>query len=174
MPAAAALVLHGPNLNLLGRREPTVYGSLSLAELDRLIQAHARRQGMRVECRQSNVEGRLINWLQAAEREGFTGVVLNPGAFTHYSIALRDAVAAIRLPVIEVHLSNIHGREEFRHHSVIAAVARGQIAGFGPQSYLLGLDALRLTHNDSGVPQPTPPRARRARRRTPTRRSGSR
>jgi 3-dehydroquinate dehydratase-2 len=170
MTVPAALVLHGPNLNLLGRREPTVYGSLSLAELDRLIQAHARRQGMRVECRQSNVEGQLINWLQAAEREGFAGVVLNPGAFTHYSIALRDAVASIRLPVIEVHLSNIHGREEFRHHSVVAAVARGQIAGFGPHSYLLGLDALRLTHNDSHTPKRTP----RARRRPPARTKRSR
>jgi 3-dehydroquinate dehydratase-2 len=164
MTAPAALVLHGPNLNLLGRREPTVYGSLSLAELDRLIHAHARRQGMRVECRQSNVEGQLINWLQAAEREGFAGVVLNPGAFTHYSIALRDAVAAIRLPVIEVHLSNIHGREEFRQHSVVAAVARGQIAGFGPQSYLLGLDALRLTQNDSRSPRRPSARAPQTRR----------
>jgi 3-dehydroquinate dehydratase-2 len=167
MMAPAALVLHGPNLNLLGRREPAIYGSLSLADLDRLIVAHARRQHMRVECRQSNVEGQLINWLQAAERERFTGVVLNPGAFTHYSIALRDAVAAIRLPVIEVHLSNIHGREEFRRHSVVAAVARGQIAGFGPQSYLLGLDALLLIHRDSRSSRRTAPRASR---RTPTRR----
>jgi 3-dehydroquinate dehydratase-2 len=142
MTPPAALVLHGPNLNLLGTREPAVYGTLSLAALDRLIQAHARQRRIRVECRQSNVEGQLIDWLQGAERQGFGGVVLNPGAFTHYSIALRDAVAAVRLPVIEVHLSNIHGREEFRRHSVIAAVARGQIAGFGPQSYLLGLDAL--------------------------------
>ncbi len=166
MTAPAALVLHGPNLNLLGRREPAIYGSLSLADLDRLITAHARRQHMRVECRQSNVEGQLINWLQGAEREHFTGVVLNPGAFTHYSIALRDAVASIRLPVIEVHLSNIHGREEFRRHSVIAAVARGQIAGFGPQSYLLGLDALLLIHRDSRSSRRTPPRASR---RKPTR-----
>ena len=138
----AALVLHGPNLNLLGTRDPGVYGRASLAEVDRLVQAQGKRRGLRVECRQSNVEGELINWLQGAAREGFDGVVFNPGAFTHYSIALRDAVAAITLPVVEVHLSNIHGREEFRRHSVIAAVARGQIAGFGPQSYVLALDAL--------------------------------
>jgi 3-dehydroquinate dehydratase-2 len=142
MSARSALVLHGPNLNLLGTREPGVYGRVTLPEVDRLIREHGRRHGLRVECRQSNVEGELIGWLQGAEREGFRGVVLNPGAFTHYSIALRDAVAAIRVPVVEVHLSNIHGREEFRRHSVVAAVARGQIAGFGPQSYLLGLDAL--------------------------------
>jgi 3-dehydroquinate dehydratase-2 len=138
----AALVLHGPNLNLLGTREPAVYGRTTLAEVDRLIREHGRRRGVRVECRQSNVEGELIGWLQAAGRDGFFGVVLNPGALTHYSIALRDAVAAITVPVVEVHLSNIHGREEFRRHSVIAAVARGQIAGFGPHSYLLALDAL--------------------------------
>jgi 3-dehydroquinate dehydratase II len=142
MPARSALVLHGPNLNLLGTREPGVYGRVTLAEVDRLVREHGRRRGVHVECRQSNVEGELIGWLQEAEREGFAGVVLNPGAFTHYSLALRDAVAAIRVPVVEVHLSNVHGREEFRRHSVIAAVARGQIAGFGPQSYLLGLDAL--------------------------------
>ena len=136
------LVLHGPNLNLLGTREPGVYGKVTLAEDDRMIREHARRRGGSVECRQSNLEGQLVDWLQAAQREGFDGVVFNPGAFTHYSIALRDAVAAIKLPVVEVHLSNVHGREEFRRHSVIAAVARGQIAGFGPQSYLLGFDAL--------------------------------
>jgi len=142
MARPAALVLHGPNLNLLGTREPDVYGRLSLADVDRMIGGHARMRGVRVVSRQSNVEGRLVDWLQGAEREGFFGVVMNPGAFTHYSIALRDAVAAIRLPVIEVHLSNVHAREEFRRTSVIAPVARGQIAGFGPQSYLLGLDAL--------------------------------
>jgi 3-dehydroquinate dehydratase-2 len=141
MPARA-LVLHGPNLNLLGTREPAVYGRLTLAALDRLIKEHGRRRGVAVECRQSNVEGELVGWLQTAGREGFLGVVFNPGAFTHYSIALRDVVAAITVPVVEVHLSNVHGREEFRRHSVIAAVARGQIAGFGPHSYLLGLDAL--------------------------------
>ena len=142
MPMRAALVLHGPNLNLLGTREPAVYGRVSLTDVDRLVREAGRRRGVRVECRQSNVEGDLINWLQGAAREGFGGVVLNPGAFTHYSIALRDAVSAITVPVVEVHLSNIHGREEFRRHSVIAAVARGQIAGFGPQSYVLALDAL--------------------------------
>ena len=138
----AALVLHGHNLNLLGTREPAVYGRVSLKDVDRAIRDYAPARGTTVECRQSNGEGQLIDWLQGAEREGFFGVVLNPGAFTHYSIALRDAVAAIRVPVVEVHLSNIHAREEFRRQSVIAAVARGQISGFGPRSYLLGLDAL--------------------------------
>jgi 3-dehydroquinate dehydratase-2 len=137
-----ALVLHGPNLNLLGTREPGVYGRVSLAQLDRTIRDFGRKRGLAVECRQSNHEGQLIDWLQGAAAEGFAGVVFNPGAFTHYSIALRDAVAGISLPVVEVHLSNVHGREEFRRHSVIAPVARGQISGFGPQSYLLGLEAL--------------------------------
>jgi 3-dehydroquinate dehydratase-2 len=136
------LVLHGPNLNLLGTREPGVYGRVTLPEIDRMLRDHARRRGDSVECRQSNHEGQLIDWLQAAQRDGFLGVVFNPGAFTHYSTALRDAVAAIKVPVVEVHLSNVHGREEFRRHSVIAPVARGQISGFGPRSYLLGFDAL--------------------------------
>lgn len=142
MTPRAALVLHGPNLNLLGTREPAVYGRVSLAEVDRLVRERGRKLGVRVESRQSNHEGQLIDWLQSARRDGFFGVVFNPGAFTHYSIALRDAVAAIDVPVVEVHLSNVHAREEFRRHSVIAAAARGQISGFGPQSYLLGLDAL--------------------------------
>lgn len=151
----AILVLHGPNLNLLGTREPGVYGRLSLAEIDRRVREHGRRRGVRVECRQSNVEGQLIDWLQGAAQERFTGVVFNPGALTHYSIALRDAVSAITLPVVEVHLSNVHGREEFRRHSVIAPVARGQIAGFGPQSYLLGVDALlTLTPGADGARPP--------------------
>lgn len=95
-----------------------------------------------MECRQSNSEGQLIDWVQSADREGFGGIVMNPGAFTHYSIALRDAVSSIRVPVVEVHLSNVHAREEFRRHSVIAPAARGQISGFGATSYLLGIDAL--------------------------------
>jgi 3-dehydroquinate dehydratase-2 len=137
-----ALVLHGPNLNLLGTREPGIYGHATLADVDRTVQTHGRAHGITVVCRQSNHEGELIGWLQTAARERFFGVVFNPGAFTHYSIALRDAVAAIDVPVVEVHLSNVHAREEFRRHSVIAPAARGQIAGFGPQSYILGLDAL--------------------------------
>src|SRR5260370_34862832 len=150
----AGLLLQGPNVTLLGTREPAVYGRVTRAKLDRLIREHARRHGIRVDCRQSNHEGQLIDWLQAAEREGFGGVVFNPCAFTHYSIALRDAVAAIELPVVEVHLSNGHGREEFRRHSVIAAVARGQISGFGPQSYLLGLSApAAVTRPRCGRPQ---------------------
>jgi 3-dehydroquinate dehydratase-2 len=139
--AARVLVLHGPNLNLLGTREPTVYGRTSLARLDREIQRHATGRGAEAVCRQSNHEGQLIDWVQGAAREGFVAIVINPGALTHYSLALRDAVSAVSVPVIEVHLSNIHGREEFRSHSMIAAVARGQIAGFGPASYLLGVDA---------------------------------
>jgi 3-dehydroquinate dehydratase-2 len=161
MPLRAALVLHGPNLNLLGTREPAIYGRATLADVDKLIRDHARDLGVRVECRQSNMEGQLVDWLQGAAAEGFGGVVFNPGAFTHYSIALRDTVAAITLPVVEVHLSNVHGREEFRRHSVIAGAARGQIAGFGPLSYLLGLDAI-VVLGDGGGPRP---RRRRAARR---------
>ena len=135
------LVLHGPNLNLLGTREPETYGRLTLEQVNREIRRHAKLRAVQVECRQSNHEGDLIEAVQAAPSRGFVAIVLNPAAFTHSSYALRDAISAVSIPVIEVHLTNVHAREEFRRQSVIAPVARGQIAGFGLQSYLLGVDA---------------------------------
>jgi 3-dehydroquinate dehydratase-2 len=137
----AILVLHGPNLNLLGQREPGVYGSTTLAEVDAAITAHASSRGVRVECRQSNHEGVLIDAIHGASAQGFAAIVINPGALTHYSYALRDALAGVPLPAVEVHLSNVHGREPFRHRSVTAGACRGQIAGFGIHSYVLALDA---------------------------------
>lgn len=137
------LVLHGPNLQLLGEREPETYGSADFNSLCRQIEQAAKSLGMQAENRQSNSEGALIDHLHAA-RLSFDGVIFNPGAYTHYSYALRDAVAAIAIPVIEVHLSNVHAREEFRHRSVIAPVCAGQICGFGFNSYLLGLHALKM------------------------------
>ena len=135
------LVLNGPNLNLLGLREPGVYGTDSYEEICNRIRDKAAELGMEADCCQSNSEGGLIDRLHAAMGM-YDGVILNAGAYTHYSYAIRDAIAAIKLPVVEVHLSNIHAREEFRHTSVIAPVCRGQIAGFGPDSYLLALQAL--------------------------------
>ena len=137
----AILVLHGPNLNLLGSREPAVYGRTTLAEVDAAIARHGEARGVRVDCRQSNHEGVLVDAIQQAAAQGFAAVVLNPGALGHYSYALRDAIAGVDLPVVEVHLSNVQARESFRHRSVIAPVCRGQIAGFGLHSYLLGVDA---------------------------------
>ena len=133
-------VLNGPNLNLLGTREPGIYGAMTLADIERNLQARAGERATIV-FRQSNHEGELVTWIQEAGAKG-AGVVLNAAAYTHTSIALRDAIAGAKARVVEVHLSNVHAREEFRHHSTIAPVARGVIAGFGPLSYELALEAL--------------------------------
>ena len=135
------LVLHGPNLNLLGNREVEIYGNLSLEELDGLLHTEAEKLGVIVECYQSNSEGDLLDRIHGAVGN-YQGIIINPGAFSHYSIALRDALAGVDIPAVEVHLSNIYAREEFRHCSVIAPVAQGQICGFGPLSYFLALRAL--------------------------------
>jgi 3-dehydroquinate dehydratase-2 len=134
------LVLHGPNLNLLGERETSVYGTTTLEDVNRQIESLAQELGVEVRIVQSNHEGVLVDAVHDA-RQWADAIVINPGAFTHYSIALRDAIAAVNKPTVEVHLSNVHAREEFRRHSVIAPVCQGQIAGFGVQSYLLGLRA---------------------------------
>ncbi len=139
--APLILILHGPNLNLLGEREPEVYGSLTLEEINRRLEAAARRLGVRLRCEQHNGEGALIEALHAA-REWAAGVVFNPAGYTHTSVALRDAVAAIGLPVVEVHLSNVQAREAFRRRSLIAPVCLGTVSGFGWRSYLLGLEGL--------------------------------
>ncbi len=135
------LVVHGPNLNMLGQRETDVYGDVDLKEIDERIKKEADALSLEVESFQSNDEGELVSKIQKANEE-FDGLILNPAAFTHYSIAIRDAVAAVKVPVIEVHLTNIFAREEFRHKSVISAVSKGVISGFGPDSYILGLKAL--------------------------------
>jgi 3-dehydroquinate dehydratase-2 len=134
------LFLNGPNLNLLGQREPGIYGRMTLADIEKMVKDRAAQLKTEVEFRQSNVEGELLTWIQQAPGS-FAAIVLNAAAYTHTSIALRDAIAARSVPVIEIHLSNIHAREEFRHTSVIAPVCKGQISGFGPFSYILGLEA---------------------------------
>ena len=134
------LFLNGPNLNLLGQREPGIYGKLTLAEIEAKVRSAAQNLGVEVDFRQSNIEGELITWIQDA-RDTFDVVVLNAAAYTHTSVGLRDAIAGSGVKTIEIHISNVHAREEFRHTSLIAPVCVGQIAGFGLDSYLLGLDA---------------------------------
>ncbi|WP_417463772.1 type II 3-dehydroquinate dehydratase [Kordiimonas sp.] len=135
------LVLNGPNLNLLGSREPETYGSQTLPEIGAMLKEHASGRGFAVDFRQSNHEGTLVDWIQEGA-DDTAGIILNAGAYTHTSVAIRDAIAAIKTPVIEVHLSNIFAREEFRHHSYISDVAEGVICGFGAVGYVLAIDAI--------------------------------
>lgn len=139
--SVSVLVVHGPNLNLLGRREPNVYGSVTLAEINCLLEEEGKKLQIAVSTIQSNHEGVLVDAIHASSEE-HQGILINAGAYTHTSIAIRDAITAIRMPTVEVHLSNIYQRETFRHYSYIAAVAVGQISGFGAESYRLGLQAL--------------------------------
>jgi 3-dehydroquinate dehydratase II len=138
--AARVLVLHGPNLNLLGSREPGVYGHVTLAEINAALKAQGQAAGVMVDCFQSNHEGDLIDRVQAASAEGVGFIVINPAGYTHTSVALRDALAAVAIPFIEVHLSNIHAREHFRHHSYFSPIAEGVICGLGPDGYHQALD----------------------------------
>jgi len=134
------LFLNGPNLNLLGQREPEIYGRTTLADIEAEVREQAARLKVEIDFRQSNVEGELVGWIQEA-KDKFNVIVINAAAYTHTSIALRDAIAGSGVPTIEIHLSNVHAREEFRHKSIIAPVCRGQITGFGQKSYILGLEA---------------------------------
>ena len=136
------LVIHGPNLNLLGKREENIYGKMSLEDIDNSLKEKAKALGLGIDFFQSNHEGDIVQGIQDAEEKGFSAILINPAAYTHTSVALRDAISAIEIPVVESHISNIYAREEFRHTSLIAPVAAGQIAGFGLHSYILGLEAI--------------------------------
>lgn len=139
--APQILILNGPNLNMLGKRQPEVYGRTTLAEIEESCAAHGESLGLAVTCLQSNSEGALVDAIQDA-RESKNGIVINPGAYSHTSVAILDALTAAELPVIEVHLSNIHARESFRHHSYVSKIAESVLCGFGPEGYLIALDAL--------------------------------
>jgi 3-dehydroquinate dehydratase II len=133
------LVIHGPNLNLLGQREPDVYGAVTLDEINRKLKALAQEHSVELATLQSNHEGDIVDAIGKATQDGFGAIVINPAGYTHTSVAIRDALASVKVPAVEVHLSNIYRREEFRHHSMVAPVAVGQVSGFGVQSYVLGL-----------------------------------
>jgi 3-dehydroquinate dehydratase-2 len=154
-------VLHGPNLNLLGTREQLIYGTLTLDAIDSAIMKLAEELSVEVDLRQTNSEGELVNWIQEAGT-GYDGIVINPAAYTHTSVAIRDAIAAVGLPTVEVHLSNIYQREEFRHQSYVAGVAIGQISGLGPTGYLLALrglqDYLTASRRQKKISAPAPSR----------------
>ncbi|MBL7048148.1 MAG: type II 3-dehydroquinate dehydratase [Nitrospira sp.] len=144
------LVIHGPNLNLLGTREADIYGNRTLDDINNMLKCEAVELGAELEVFQSNHEGEIVDAIQRAGK--LDGIVINPAAYTHTSVAIRDAIAAVEAPVVEVHLSNIYKREEFRHKSMISPVAHGQIAGFGPESYILGLRAvLSIANADKGT-----------------------
>jgi 3-dehydroquinate dehydratase II len=135
------LVLHGVNLNMFGKRDPKQYGTITLDQINEQVQTLARELGVQVECYQTNNEGEMCERIHRAHGENVAAVMINAGAWTHYSYGIRDALAILKCPIVEVHMSNIHAREEFRHHSVIGPIAKGQIAGFGVDSYLLALRA---------------------------------
>ena len=151
--ATTIFVLNGPNLNLLGKREPALYGTGTLADIEKACVARGKELGQKVDFRQTNVEGVLVDWIQEAA-DAAKGIVLNAGAYTHTSIAIHDALRSSGLPVIEVHLSNIFARERFRHHSYVSPVAKGVICGLGPQGYTLALEALH-TLTDATTPAKT-------------------
>jgi 3-dehydroquinate dehydratase-2 len=147
------LVLHGVNLNMFGKRDPAQYGTITLNEIDEQISGLASNLGLEVECYQTNHEGEMVEKIHQAHEEKVDAVVINAGAWTHYSYAIMDALGILKSPVVEVHMSHVHAREEFRHHSVIAPLAKGQITGFGVNSYLLGIRAAWDLINDNAQPQ---------------------